>query len=107
MTITRRTFFLRSLSGASALSTTAMFASVAAQTSSAVVETDPQALALGYRTDSSQVDVKKHPNYSANQRCMTCVLFQGKAADDLASCTVFANKLVSGKAWCSAWTKKA
>ncbi len=102
MTSSRRTFFLQSLSGASALTAFAAHA----QTPAAVVDTDPQAIALGYKTDGSKTDKTKYPNYAASQSCSGCVLFQGKATDSTASCAVFGGKLVSGKGWCSAWAKK-
>lgn len=73
----------------------------------AVLETSEQAQALGYKADSTKVDVKKHSNYAANQSCGGCVLFQGKAGDNSGGCAVFANNLVASKGWCGAWTKKA
>ncbi len=105
MTNTRRAFFLQSLSCASALTTLAATTSVQAQT--AVLETDPQAMALGYTADGTKTDTKKYPNYVANRNCGGCVLFQGKTGEDAGSCAVFGNKLVASKGWCSAWTKKA
>lgn len=30
-----------------------------------------------------------------------------KGGDELGKCTIFPNKLVKGKAWCSSWNKKA
>jgi hypothetical protein len=105
MTNTRRTFFKQSLCCASALSVLATTG--AAQAQSAVLETDPQAIALGYSPDGSKTDAKKYPNYSAGRSCSGCVLFQGKAGDSSGSCAVFGNKLVASKGWCSAWTQKA
>lgn len=105
MMTSRRVFVVQSLAGAgvfAALATTAN-----AQTSDAVVDTDPQAIALGYKTDGTKTDTKKYPNYAAGQSCAACVLFQVKAPGDTGSCGVFGNKLVSNKGWCSAWAKKA
>lgn len=101
----RRTFFLQSLSCASALGALAVTPSARAQT--VVLETDPQAVALGYSPDGAKTDAKKYPNYAAGRSCGGCVLFQGKAGEDTGSCAVFSNKLVASKGWCSAWTKKA
>lgn len=103
---TRRTFFMQSLTCASALSVLAMTNTAHAQAPAAVSEADPQAMALGYKTDGSKTDAKKYPNHAASQSCGGCVLFQGKAGDDTGSCAVFANKLVASKGWCSAWTRK-
>ena len=105
MTNTRRTFFKQSLSCASALSALALAGTSQAQT--AVLDTDPQATALGYSADGAKTDAKKYPNYSAGRSCSGCVLFQGKAGDSSGSCAVFGNKLVASKGWCSAWTQKA
>lgn len=105
MTNARRTFFIQSLFCASAVS--ALAVSTAAHAQTAVLETDPQAVALGYNPDAAKTDVKKYPNYSAGRSCDGCVLFQGKAGDSLGGCAVFGNKLVANKGWCSAWTKKA
>lgn len=95
---------MQSLTCASALSALAMTSNAQAQ--AAVSEADAQAQALGYKADGTKTDPKKYPNYSASQSCGVCVLFQGKPGDIAGSCAVFANKLVSNKGWCSAWTKK-
>ncbi len=105
MTNTRRIFFKQSLSCASALGVLAL--TKAAHAQSAVLETDPQAVALGYSPDGSKTDAKKYPNYVAGRSCSGCVLYQGKAGDSSGSCAVFGNKLVATKGWCSAWTQKA
>lgn len=105
MTSSRRTFFLQSISGATAFSALAMSGAAHAQALDAVSDADPQALALGYKTDGSKTDKAKYPN-AATQSCSGCVLFQGKAMDASGPCAVFGGKLVSGKGWCSAWAKK-
>ena len=105
MTNSRRSFFVQTLSCASAVGALALSTSAHAQTT--VLEADPQAVALGYSPDATKTDVKKYPNYSAGRSCDGCVLFQGKAGDSSGSCAVFGNKLVANKGWCSAWTKKA
>jgi High potential iron-sulfur protein len=107
MITTRRTFIIRSVSGVGALSTLALAKTATAQTPEALSETDPTAVALGYKTDGSKVDKQKYPNYAPTQSCSGCALFQGKPTDASASCAAFGNKLVAGKGWCSAWTKKA
>jgi hypothetical protein len=70
-------------------------------------EKDPQAIALGYVADATKADKKKYPKHTAEQICSNCALYQGKAADAAAPCTLFAGKQVPGKAWCGAWVKKA
>lgn len=101
---TRRIFFKQSLSYASALTALVV---TQAQAQTAVLDTDPQAMALGYSENGAKTDAKKYPNYVAGRSCSGCVLFQGKAGDSSGSCAVFGNKLVASKGWCSAWTQKA
>ena len=106
MTNSRRTFFIQSLTCASALTALATTGTARAQAPAAVSEADPQAMALGYQPDATKTDAKKYPNYVAGRNCSGCVLFQGKGAESSASCAVFGNKLVARTGWCSAWTQK-
>lgn len=105
---TRRSFFTHSLSCASAFSALAITGTAHAQTpaQTAVLETSEQALALGYKADSSKIDARKYPNRAADQSCASCVLYQGKAGSASGGCAVFANNLVATNGWCGAWTKK-
>lgn len=101
----RRTFVIHTLVGAGAIATTRL---VQAQSAAPLVqETEPQAIALGYKNDATKVDAVKYPKYAAGQNCANCALYQGKPADSAAGCPLFAGKQVSAKAWCSAWAKKA
>jgi hypothetical protein len=87
---------------------TALVASQAsAQAAAPVAETDPQAVALGYKADTTKVDQAKFPKHDASQMCNGCQLYQGKPADASGPCALFAGKAVAGKGWCSAWIKKA
>jgi hypothetical protein len=80
---------------------------VGAQPAPKLEETDPQAVALGYKADATKVDAKKYPNHAATQVCSNCNFYQGKAADAMAPCQLFAGKQVAAKGWCSGWAKKA
>lgn len=105
---TRRSFIFKSIATAGGLTAIAVMSHKAqAQANKLVEDTDPQAQALGYKSDASKVDSAKFAQYKAGQNCGGCVLFQGKAGDASGGCPVFANKQVSSKAWCSAWNKKA
>ena len=108
MTTSRRTFFMQSLSCASALTALVAAKTAQAQTQAptAVLEASEQAQALGYKADSTQVDAKKYPNRAADQSCGGCILYQGKAEESTGSCAVFGNNLVASKGWCGAWTKR-
>jgi hypothetical protein len=83
----------------------------AARTASAQVakleETDPQAVALGYRHDAAKVDAKKFTTYAAGHNCANCQLFQGKPGEALGPCGAVGGKLVNAKGWCVAWARKA
>jgi hypothetical protein len=72
-----------------------------------VADTDPQAVALGYKADATKVDKSKFPKYAAGDHCGSCALFQGKASDAAGGCPLFAGKQVATKGWCSAYAKKA
>jgi len=78
-----------------------------AQAAATLSESDPQAVALGYRADTTKVDAAKFPQHQATQMCNGCQLFQGKATDATGPCQLYAGKLVAGKGWCSAWVKRA
>lgn len=98
----RREFIVQLSFGSSAL----LAGNVMAQ-GAMVVETDPQAVALHYKADTTKVDAKKYPKHAASQLCNNCALYQGKATDAAGGCPLFAGKQVAGKGWCSAWAKKA
>lgn len=101
----RRQFIVQCSLGASAaalaLSSTPSFAQ-----SAMVLETDAQAVGLGYKANASKVDKAKFPKYASNQVCTNCALFQGKASDKAGGCPLFGAKQVAGAGWCSAWAKK-
>ncbi|MDY7577826.1 high-potential iron-sulfur protein [Herbaspirillum sp. RTI4] len=72
-----------------------------------LAETDPTAVALGYKADATKVDIKKAPAYVSGRVCSGCQLYQGKAGEATGPCGAFGGKLVSAKGWCVAWVKKA
>ena len=72
-----------------------------------LLESDAQAMTLGYKADATKADKAKFPNYAAGQNCANCALYQGKATDAAGGCPLFAGKQVAGKGWCSSWAKKA
>ena len=89
------------------LGTGALVAGQAMAQGAPLAETDPQAVALGYKADTTKVDAKKFPKHAATQNCANCALFQGKAGDKTGGCPLFAGKSVTANGWCSAWAKKA
>jgi len=104
MSITnRRTFMLHVVAGSGAIAAS----QVMAQGASMVSETDANAVALGYKPDSTKIDLKKYPAHKTTHACGNCALFQGKATDAAGACPLFAGKQVSAKGWCSAYAPKA
>jgi hypothetical protein len=104
--MSNRRMFLKSLSQIAAASAMGVTMTARAELPK-LDEKDPQATALGYTHDSTKVDKVKFPKHTVAQQCNNCQLFQGKVADAWAPCSIFAGKQVSGKGWCSAYTKKA
>jgi hypothetical protein len=102
MKSSRRQFMILSTAGAVTLALAGK-----AQAQTMVLETDPQALGLGYKSDSSKVDKSKFSKFTAGQACQNCNLYQGKAGSSSGGCAIFPGKQVSSKGWCSAYTKKA
>lgn len=97
----RRVFMIHCVAASSAL------AALPAQASERkLLETDPQAVALGYRDDTKNVDAKKYPKHSPSQTCTGCLIWKGVTADG-GTCHVFAKRLLSGAGWCSQYSAKA
>lgn len=101
MTTSRRVFMMQSVMACAAAGV-----ALPATAQTMVAETDPQAVALGYKADAAKVDKSKQPKYAAGQVCGNCALFQGSASAAAGGCPLFAGKQVSGKGWCNAWAKK-
>jgi hypothetical protein len=100
----RRAFVVTVVAGTSALAASRVSAQAAAPK---LEESDPQAVALGYKADATKVDKAKYPQHAATQACNGCNFYQGKPTDAMAPCQLFAGKQVAGKGWCSAFAKKA
>ncbi len=99
---TRRQFVLTTIPAAAVVIASARMATAEVVR---LEETDPVALALGYKHDASKVDTKKFPAFVAGRNCAGCQLFQGTAA--WGACAAVSGKLVSANGWCAAWVKKA
>lgn len=69
-------------------------------------EDDPQAQALGYRHDASDVDTARFASYQPGQACANCTLYAGEADDAWAPCPIFRNQQVNANGWCSAYVAK-
>jgi len=105
MSITHRRAFLISIVGTGAVLSASRAGAQAAGPK--LEESDPQAVALGYKQDGSKVDPAKFPTHTPAQVCSACQFFQGKPSDAMAPCQLFAGKQVMAKGWCSGFNKKA
>ena len=65
----------------------------------------PQASALGYVHDTSEVDSGKWASHSADQNCANCQLAQNVDDGEWIGCSIFPGKKVNRNGWCSAWVK--
>ncbi|MFT4064572.1 high-potential iron-sulfur protein [Paraburkholderia sp.] len=102
MKTSRRQFLLLSAGvGSSLVLSRAVFGATAANT---ISESDPQARAVGYVADASKVDKAKFPSFAPGQSCANCSLFQGKASDAYGGCTLFGDKQVASRGWCSSYS---
>ena len=71
-----------------------------------LLETDPVAVALGYKEDTKNVDAAKYPKHTAEQLCSGCALYLGKPGDASGPCGATGGKLVTAGGWCQVWAKK-
>lgn len=95
-TITRRALVRSGLIAGALVPTAGLLGNLAASASSALDPNDPTAKALGYVAQSPKAD----------ERCASCLQFQGRAGDATGPCTIFAGKNVASTGWCMSWAKK-
>jgi len=100
---TRRKFVFTALPAIAALAVTREGFAQPAR----VEESDPAAVALGYKHDATKVDAAKHSSFQAGRICANCNLYQAKGSEPWAPCPALGGKLVNAKGWCAAWVKKA
>jgi hypothetical protein len=70
-----------------------------------VEEDSEQALALGYKHDTTRVDTARYPKHSAQQHCGNCAFWQGKPDEAWAGCAMFGRRQIANRGWCQAWAK--
>jgi hypothetical protein len=105
--MTSRRIFLKNISQIAAVSAIGLPLAARAADAPKVDEKDPQAMALGYKNDTKQVDKSKFPTHDPSQHCAGCQLFQGAAGAASGPCPIFSGKAVAAEGWCSAYVKKA
>ncbi|HVT33131.1 MAG TPA: high-potential iron-sulfur protein [Rhodanobacteraceae bacterium] len=72
-----------------------------------LAESDPTAMALGYKEDATKVDKAKFATYKAGSQCDNCRFWTGKAGDAYGPCGLFPGKATAAKGWCSGYNAKA
>ena len=102
MKANRRQFMILSASSLAAAS-----AGVAFAADPMLPETDPQAVGLGYKADTTKVDAAKYPKHAKAQKCGGCALYKGAAGSSSGGCQIFPGKQVAANGWCSAFAPKA
>ncbi len=71
-----------------------------------LAEDDPQAKSLAYVHDAADIDAAMQPRFKTGQVCSNCALYQGKADDEWAACSIFPGKAVKGTGWCTVYAPK-
>ena len=69
-------------------------------------ESDPTAMALGYKEDASKVDKAKYSMFKDGSMCSNCKFWTGKAGDAYGPCQLFPGKATNAKGWCSGYNPK-
>lgn len=84
---------------------------VLAQDLPPVSESDPTAVALGYKHNIADIDAMRFPRRSTeaggeNQFCDNCVFYTGEPGEEWGPCALFPGKSVAAKGWCNTWAIK-
>lgn len=69
-------------------------------------ESDPTAMALGYKEDATKVDKTKFSMYKEGSMCSNCKFWTGNAGDAYGPCQLFPGKATNAKGWCSGYNPK-
>lgn len=90
----RRVFMMKLVCGPSALA-----AAAPALSAEKLTEADPYAKSMGFKLDTTQVDAKRFPRHTPEQKCSACQLFSG-GSEDWGPCSFFGGRLVYKDGWC-------
>jgi hypothetical protein len=71
-----------------------------------VEESEPLAMALGYKHDATKIDAAKQPRYQAGQICRSCIQWKGDDTQEWGPCAIFPKKLVNANGWCTTYARK-
>src|SRR5277367_4160891 len=103
LTLSRRAFMEN---GAIMIATVGVSSLAWSDSAPMLSESDPTALALGYKANVSTVDTAKFAQYARGQSCSNCALYQGAAGSSSGPCAIFPGKAVASQGWCASYAKK-
>jgi hypothetical protein len=101
----RRAIIKGTLMAGACTPTFALLNDAFAQALMPLTDTNPTAKALGFVSDSSQVDSAKFPGHTAAQTCSSCAQYTGQSGDARGGCKLFVGYTVPAGGWCTAWAK--
>lgn len=102
-TLTRR-LFVKTAGAVTALGATSLHSLKArADELQRLSEDNDMARALNYKHDAQSVDAAMR---ASDRYCYNCALFAGADDDAWPGCSIFPDKSVAGRGWCSAWSPK-
>jgi len=104
--ISRRSLLKGALLGLAAAPAASLLSREAYAANPLIDPADPQAKALGYIHDATQVDAKANPNYKPGQICANCIQYTGKAGEAEGGCNIFPGKNVKAAGWCKVYVIK-
>jgi len=96
----RRVFMIQVAAGGTALACGHVMAAA-----KKIEETEPKAVALGFRMDTNKVDKAKFPKHKATENCSNCIAYLGKPTDAWAECDLLPDRQVPKEGWCSSYVK--
>ena len=74
-------------------------------------ESNPIAVALGYKHDANEVDVdrfaKRATEEGKKQFCDNCLHYKSSDEEGWGPCAIFPGFVVAAKGWCNVWVKVA
>jgi hypothetical protein len=82
------------------------WAGCAAAQDAMLQDSDPEASAIEYRSDATQVDRAKYPKYAVGQACSNCSVFYADSGAATGTCGIVFGKLVAATGWCVSYEKK-
>jgi hypothetical protein len=70
-------------------------------------DSDPEAAAIEYRTEATQVEPSKYPKYARGQNCSNCNIFYADSGAPTGACGIVFGKLVAASGWCTSYEKSS